>query len=134
MIKMQLPPKKVTFTLDGRVASKKNSKQVGHNYRTGRIFVRSSNAFKDFEYEALQRLLELGLQGTNLKPPYVTSYLFEMKGKAGTDLDNMIASINDIIEKAEIIENDKFIERYVEPVEKVSGCKEYKTTVTVFGY
>lgn len=130
---MKLPPKKVTFTIEGRVASKKNSKRLLTNWRTGQMFIGSSVAFKHFESEAVDSLEELARKN-KLKPPYITSYRFEMRGKAGTDLDNMIASINDIMEKAGLIEDDKYIQRYVEPIEKVGGCKEYKTTVTVFGY
>lgn len=129
-----LPPRSLTFTVEGRVASKKNSKQIAHNRYTGQTFITSSKAFKSFEADVLPRLEELAFKGMRLSPPYVTSYRFEMKGKGATDLDNMIASINDIMEKAGIIEDDKYIERYVEPTEKVAGCKDYIAKITVWGH
>lgn len=134
MTSKSLPPRSLTFTVEGRVASKKNSKQIAYNKYTRQRFITSSKAFKSFEADLLPGLEELALRGHRFKPPYVASYRFEMRGKAGTDLDNMIASINDIMEKAGIIEDDKYIERYVEPIEKVAGCKDYIATITIWGH
>jgi hypothetical protein len=131
---MQLPPRSVQFTFEGRVASKKNSKRILSNRYTGQTFIGSSKAFINFESDLLPSLQAIASKGKKLKPPYVASYQFKMKGKGATDLDNMIASINDIMQKAEIIEDDKHIERFIEPTEKVLGCKEYEATITVWGY
>lgn len=130
----KLPPRSLTFKVEGRVASKKNSKRILRNRYTRQTFIGSSKAFMAFEADLLPKLEFYALKGNRFKPPYVASYLFEMKGKAGTDLDNMIASINDIMQKSGIIEDDKFIERFVEPTEKVAGCKDYLATITIWGH
>lgn len=91
------------------VRSKKNSRQL---FLTG-TGVRNipSEAYKTFEETALW---ELKMQ--HPKPatrPYKIRYNFTLKGKSLIDIDNAVASINDVLMKAGILGDDKDIVKIV---------------------
>jgi len=108
----------------GRIPSKKNSKRIVRN--GGKTFVISSKNWMDFEKAQLPRIEAL----SNLKSPYKVDYKFYLKGKGNTDIDNMMAGINDLFEKAGVIDNDKNILHVT--AEKIIGADEYKAEVTIF--
>jgi len=113
------------IVLTGRVASKKNSKRlvkVG-----GRVIPISSKSWKAFEKKALEEI-EPQIEEM-LSPPYKVDYVFYMRGKGGTDIDNMMAGINDIVEKAGAIENDKDILEV--KAKKIIQSKDYITLVNI---
>lgn len=88
-------------------------------------------------YEVFKRKVFTDLESTKfpqLKPPYACSYQIFMKGKQFADLDNMIASINDIMEEWGVIENDRHVLKYVEPTEAVPENKDWLAIVTVYGH
>jgi Holliday junction resolvase RusA-like endonuclease len=114
-----------------RIIVKKNSKRL-INVR-GRIIPITSKEYKLFEEEALN-VLNLYLPKKTLQPPYVASYVIYMKGKQFADLDNMIASINDLMEQAGMIENDRFIHRYAEPTMVIPLAGKWEAFVTVWGH
>lgn len=111
----------------GRVASKKNAKRLIRS--RGRIIPISSKAWMAFEKSALEQLGYLG-EAIKLKPPYKIDYEFYMRGKGATDLDNMIAGINDILEKGGLIGNDKHVHEI--QATKYLDSKEYETVVRIY--
>lgn len=134
------PPTPVTlkFELPLRVISKKNSKRWV--WAQGRKYLLPSEAFQAFEEEALQiiRYMIFPKIKAPLKPwqhiPITASYQFFMKGNGWADLDNLIASVNDVMEKGGLIENDKHIRRYKEPVEIIGNQPAFSAKITLIGY
>jgi len=124
----------INIELPFRIISKKNSKQVvtGGN---GRRYVISSESFKDFEYLALDylRYKVLPTIKTLPKPPYKCSYDIYFKGKYTADLDNLIASINDVMEKAGLITNDKEIKEYGQPTRFTNCSSRFSAFITLEG-
>jgi Holliday junction resolvase RusA-like endonuclease len=111
--------------INGRVASLKNSKQVF--FRNGKIIFTSSEAWKKFEALSLHQLR--GYSGEKFKRNVDIDYIFEMKGN-GIDIDNAITGINDLLQKAGIIDDDKNIINIT--ARKKMGCKEYVTKITIW--
>lgn len=118
-------PKKVTkipqiiIEIKGRVFSKKNSRILTR--RGGYITSLPSRAFERYRKDAIRQIGEQ----PQIKPPYEVIYLFEMKGLGSTDIDNMIAGINDILQEAGILTDDKHILKI--KAEKLIGAEEYRT-------
>jgi len=117
--------RKLAFDIEGRVIAKKNSRQIG--YRGGRMVNFPSKRYEEFKETALWQLKRIK---DKLKPPYDVRYIFYIKGKMDADLDNLIASINDILQEAGIIENDRLIHEM--EAKKVMGGKDFKTTIEIF--
>lgn len=102
------------ITIKGRPISKKNSKQIA---RWGdKLGLRSSKPFYLFEENALYQIR--GQWSEKHLGPIRVDYLFKIKGQSILDFDNAIASVNDILQKAGVIGNDKMI---------MKGC--YKKTL-----
>jgi len=108
------------ITLTGRPIAKKN------NYRSmkGRVFL--SPAWKRWETNALWQLKSYKTKHTGL---ISVRYVFGIKGKYSVDLDNMIAGINDVLQKAEIIDDDKNIVSI--KADKVSGESDWTTGIWI---
>ena len=125
------PMSKVTeITIDGRVIVKKNSRQARTNRKTGGRYTAPSAAFERFEADALRQMEKKNLLGLNLVPPYRISYWFGMKGLLDSDLDNMIVSINDILQAARIIRDDKQIVAFG-PSGKCAGGEKFETIIKI---
>lgn len=86
-----------------------------------------SKSFRSFEKQALYQLLEVRERHTG---KVHVDYIFQMKGKIDTDCDNMIGGINDILQKAGIIDNDKNITEG--SFKKIPGNKDWITTIEIF--
>lgn len=97
----------ISFTLIGRPASKKNSRQNFINH--GRMISLPSKAYASFEKDALTQLLYV--KRPQWEVPVQVLYVFYQKGKLSQDVDNAMASINDIVQKAGIIVDDKQIRK-----------------------
>lgn len=95
------------YTIKGRIASKKNNKQVFR--KGGRVIVTSSKAWKRFEKDALEQIKKQKKRQKTISGNVFIDYTFLMKGKGNTDTSNMITSTDDILEKAGILENDRQI-------------------------
>ena len=108
------------LTIKGRVISKKNNKRW-----TGKYLI-SSSAYLQFESDVLKEITRV----KKIKKPYAIKYDFYMKGKGATDIDNQIASINDILQKALIISDDKHILSI--QANKYLNCLEYETVVKIY--
>lgn len=107
------------LTILGRPISKKNSRIA---LRNGMNI--PSKAYRAFEKLALD---QLGSRYELLRGQVVARYTFYMKGKLDADCDNMIAGINDILQKAGIIEDDCYI--VAGTFEKVAGHGDWKTVI-----
>lgn len=112
------------IVINGRPISKKNSKQI---YKVGgRTIVASSKAYKKFESDALNQLGESKNTIVNL---CTVDYTFYIKGKYHVDLDNLIAGINDILQKAKIIKDDDLISTI--NARKIGGCGGWSTKISI---
>lgn len=102
---------KISFTLTGRPISKKNSKNIFRNRFTGKIGVASKKKFFEYEASCLQQIMILRNKGIIprelIKGKINIDVQFFLKGKFSVDIDNAYTSILDILQKANIIEDDK---------------------------
>lgn len=118
------------ITIEGRVISKKNSRKSrsATNKKTGKryTFMVPSDAFEDFEETALWQLKACRERFTG---DVCIHYAFEIKGKMRIDVDNAIASINDILQKAGIIDNDENVIKG--SFEKIRGAQDWKTRLII---
>jgi Holliday junction resolvase RusA-like endonuclease len=112
-----------TITIYGRPISKKNSKQV-INIK-GRLIPISSKAYRQFEKDALKQMVSV----KQVASPYMVRYVFHMKGRMDADIDNLIAGINDILQEAGWINDDKNI-RAIDAI-KIPLCDEWKTVISI---
>jgi Holliday junction resolvase RusA-like endonuclease len=110
------------LTIEGRFIAKKNSRRVLRNRRTGKRFSAPSEAFEDYKAIAIQQIRKQ-LRGEEdlaasiaaprrkfrLAPPYEVDYHFFIKGNGLIDVDNAMASVNDILQDAGVIDNDRNI-------------------------
>ncbi len=111
-----------------RPVSKKNSKQLFINRRTGKRFITASGAYKRYRTEMLWRLRKFKQR---FRGEVVARYLYELKGKLDIDLDNANAGVNDILETAGIIDNDKNIME--QTAVKTRGHKDWRIRVEIMG-
>lgn len=116
---------KVSIKIPNRVISKKNSRRLFS--KNGKIINIPSGAYAKYKDNALVVLAELPID--LMQPPYQINYLFEMKGKMSTDVDNMMASINDILQDAGIIDDDKHIVRGT--FELTFGHQDFNTYIDI---
>lgn len=86
------------ITISGQTPSQKNSKNVGVS-KTGRTFVASNKRVKSWQKETLIELNKLDVKfrtNTRLR----IDYMFYVKDNVQRDTDNMISSVNDILQVA----------------------------------
>lgn len=114
------------FEITGRVISKKNSKRMFKSRKTGKMFPVSSKAYKTFETDALFQLLAVR---QTIDTPVHIDFLFCTKGKQFLDIDAGITSILDILQKSEIIADDKLVKSTYAKMEH--GYQEWKTYVRI---
>lgn len=108
------------ITLIGRVISKKNNHAGG-----GKFFI-TSRAYKQFETGSLWQLKKV----KEVYDGEISVRLsFMMKGKLDTDLDNMVTSVIDVLQKAGIIVNDKKVMEI--KAEKSHGHDEFMTIIII---
>ena len=121
----------IKLTISGRPASKKNSKRVVRNHATGRVFVIPSKGYEAFNAAAVMEIKLLMKKNgwKTITLPIRVDYYFFQKGKLKQDFDNAIGSINDVLQDAGLIADDDLIVRGT--FEKVSGCKDWETIVTI---
>lgn len=109
------------ITLLGRPISKKNNRRnFGHTSLP-------SVAFEKFHHSAMAQLCYKGYpKFTN---PVSIDYVFYMKGKLDTDIDNLQAGINDCLQDAGILEDDKLIVQC--HAIKIAGKKDWLTEISI---
>ena len=81
----------------GQTPSKKNSKQIYRNRKTGTPFIASSDIAKSWEENALMQLKQCKLR---IRSRVQIDYMFYVEDDTQRDLDNMITSVNDILQAA----------------------------------
>lgn len=90
------------ITILGEVPSQKNSKKV--TYINGRPVVYTSASVKEWQQSAAWQLK----QAPQYQGKVTITYRFYFRTNRRKDLDNAIASVNDALVKAEIIEDDRW--------------------------
>lgn len=85
------------ITIEGQTPSQKNGKTIAKNRATGNMFIMSNARVKNWQQDALQQLRSV--QG-KMKGRVQIDYMFYVKDNVQRDLDNMIASVNDILQVA----------------------------------
>jgi Holliday junction resolvase RusA-like endonuclease len=113
---------KFVFSIPVLARSKKNSRPIYTNKKTGRPFLGKSDNLTDYEQTCAILLNiqknKLGIRKP-LEGPLRVDYLFEFKGEAKVDFDNAITGITDVLQapgpkdkfKVGIIQNDKQIKK-----------------------
>ncbi len=92
------------IVLKGQVPAQKNRKVISVNSRTKRPFLRTHEAVKEWQDDVSLQLMQY--KGTASKA--TITYKFYCKDKRRRDLDNMIASVNDALVKAGLLEDDSW--------------------------
>lgn len=91
--------------ITGQVPAQKNSKNIVYNRATGKPFIMSNANVKSWQNSAAMELLALRIKEP-LKGRYEMSVMFYVKDNRRRDLDNMLSSIQDVLVKAQILEDD----------------------------
>lgn len=94
------------ITIKGRVISKKNN-WLAVRTRYGARIVASSR-WNKFEKEAISQIKKQ-YKGQTIKKNLFVDYTFLLKATGAVDLDNLIVGVNDLLQKAGVIENDRQI-------------------------
>lgn len=102
----------VCFKISGNIPSKKNCKQIFRNSKTGKSFITSSNAYKDFQKSALIQL-EQQKSNNQIKFPIEKCKSITVHIHYGTlhlkDNSNTIESVHDLLVDAGIISDDNWM-------------------------
>lgn len=113
-----------------RPISKKNSKNLFYNKYLKRCMLTSSKQWKAFEKSALEQLLNY--RGMKYEGLVRVDYVFYFKGNMLVDVDNAMAGINDVLQQAGVILDDKNIRRGSFDV--ITGNEEWKSVVEITEY
>lgn len=97
----------IKLVLYGRPITKKGHQQIVTNKKTGRPFVIQSAAYRKYEEDCLRQLM--AYRGEIIGGPVWVKALYHMPDRRQPDLLNLEEATADILEKARIIANDKFI-------------------------
>jgi len=112
------------ITILGRPISKKNNRR---NFFHTSL---PSKAYEKFREDALWQLKKT--PAVFYEMGYSVKYVFHMKGKLDTDIDNMMGGINDILQDAQVIVNDKLI--FEVKANKLPGGKDWWTELEIEGF
>lgn len=93
-----MPLAKNKIIISGQTPSKKNNKQIRQNRRTGQRFIGSSDIAKDWELNALTELRQERRRFNRGR--IQIDYMFYVVDDTQRDLDNMVASVNDVLQQA----------------------------------
>lgn len=85
------------ITIYGQTPSQKNSKNIFYNKKTGKPFISSNARVKTWQEEALRQLQSVS---ERFQTKIRIHYRFYVKDNVQRDLDNMIASVNDVLQVA----------------------------------
>lgn len=100
------------LTYYGQIKAKKNSKQIGYNARTGKPFIRSSDAAKGQELLIVARFREEYHESEirhdifEEAPAYKVEIDIYNQDRHRHDLDNQMATIMDALVRAGVIRDD----------------------------
>lgn len=91
------------MTLPGRPITKKNSQQLAYNGKTGRMFVRPSEVFEEYQ-EAVG--WHVKHKGESLDGRYNVKCVYYMPTRHKVDLGNLIAATCDILVHYGVLADD----------------------------
>lgn len=130
------------ITIHGRPIAKKNSRNIFYKY--GKLINTPSDAYHKFEKDALQQLVDskvTRIAGVDEKRRAIykcsgmfsgkvfINYIFHLKGLGNIDGDNIQAGINDILQKAGVISNDRNMREWHGKI--IENSKEWKTEIAI---
>lgn len=92
----------IKFTLDVIPRTKKNSQQI--IFAKGRRIIIPSKLYKEFEAECLKQIEDKYRQSINY--PVNVKATFYMQSKRRVDLTNLLEALDDMLVKAEVLEDD----------------------------
>lgn len=98
----------ISITLLGKPITKKNSMRIISC--GGRPRLIQSKAYLQYEQDCLRQIT--GLMRKNIGVPMIVSCMYWLKDKRIPDLLNLLQATADILEKAEVINNDKDIQSF----------------------
>lgn len=119
------------ITIEGRPVSKKNSRRNFVHKYTHRMVSIPSKGYETFKGIAIPQIKQY-MYSQTFEPfasPIHIDYVFYRKGKYKQDVDNAIASINDILQDAGLIVDDDLIESGSFRI--IKNCSDWKTTLTI---
>lgn len=96
-------------TIPGRAGILKNSKQLCVNRKTGRRFMRSSERYQAFEKHAILHIRQVHIKSTIDFPVNLKAVFYFKDHQNEADLSNLYGGIEDILEDAGVLANDKLI-------------------------
>jgi len=100
-----MPTSAVTrIVLTGRPITKKNSQTIARNRRTGRPYVLQSEQYRRYEEDCLKQLMACRARFAG---PVRMKCLYWMPDRRRPDLLGLLQATADILEKAQIIDNDR---------------------------
>jgi Holliday junction resolvase RusA-like endonuclease len=99
-----------TIIIPGRPATKKNSQQILINRRTHRPFVSQSDTYKNYEESCLWYLRKYKQKYTGLV--HVQALYWMPNKRSWPDLIGLLQATCDILQKAGIIVNDRFVDNF----------------------
>lgn len=110
------------IVLVGNIPPKKNSRRIVRDFR-----VIPSKLYVDWEDDAMYQLIEQGIPKSKLSGVSITYQLYA-KTKARKDASNTIESINDLLVKYGVLEDDSWFhikEMHILPVivDKIGGAE-----------
>ena len=92
------------FTVPLPPITKKNHQRILKNFKTGKPFVAPSEQYKQYESQALWFIPK----GEHIDYPVNIKCLFYMPTRRRCDLTNLLESIDDIMVKAGLLEDDSY--------------------------
>ena len=95
----------MNFTVKLPPITKKNSQQIVTNRETGKLFIIPSKQYKNYEQNALWFIPK----NIYISKPVNIKCLFYMPTKRKCDLTNLLESIDDIMVKAGLLEDDNYL-------------------------
>lgn len=117
--------------IQGRPASKKNSRRIFVHKYTHRVMNLPSEAYDNFRAIAIPQIKQhmYSQAFRQFAKPIKVDYVFYRKGKLKQDVSNAIASIEDIMQDAGLIADDELIQEG--SFKRLSGCEDWKTEVEI---
>jgi len=99
----------LTITLYGAPVTKKNSQQIVFNPKTGKPFVIQSERYRQYERDCL---LQIATNSRHLHQgePLAVQCIYFPPDRRKRDLTNLLAATHDILQKAEVIQDDSCIQ------------------------
>lgn len=111
----------LSFTLEGSMPSKKNNYR--HSAKSGKVFIEKGTQIHIDHF--VWQIAGLKLKGLISKQSIVEdiSVSIQFVGESRRDLDNMVTTLLDILQKTKIIKNDSQIKKI--EAEKLYNIKPY---------